>query len=306
MSAFIRLSGSLLRLVFALAGATRAFADPPTITLRTFDEVELTAAFRPAEGKGPFATVILLHDLGADHTAWSSLFQPINAAGWNALAIDLRGHGPGASENLRESVAKQDPQTLTDMFQDVRAAYDWLAERDCVDRSRLALVGEGLGANVAIAYAAEDRSVDALFLIAPRADQPGLSTTQDMGRLASRRIEIITGPATRSAAETLARIAGGRPTSVTPKPGATSLVDGVSSLKTLIPKFLRAAGPDGGDSPVYASINSNVYHLPGAGWLDTIKPGNLRVFSSAREAEQRGLRRAKSTRPSDLRRKTKP
>ena len=47
-------------------------------------------------------------------------------------------------------------------------------------------------------------------------------------------------------------------------------------------------------STVYGSIRSDIYHLPGSGWIDEIKPWNLRVYSSPQEAESRGLRRAKN------------
>ena len=66
----------------------------------------------------------------------------------------------------------------------------------------------------------------------------------------------------------------------------------------LVDYLARQVGP-ATDSTVYGSINSDIYHLPGSGWIDRINPSNMRHYSSPREAEARGLRKARSRGPDD-------
>ncbi len=66
-----------------------------------------------------------------------------------------------------------------------------------------------------------------------------------------------------------------------------------------ITDFLKESLGGPAHDPVYASIERDIYHKKGSGWIPRIKATNLREFSSAQEAEARGLRRSKSSGPGD-------
>jgi hypothetical protein len=85
----------------------------------------------------------------------------------------------------------------------------------------------------------------------------------------------------------------------------TRMFGKVNGIEEKIAEFLkRAVGPFSKDR-VVASLKGKVYYEPGSGQAQRLAPDNVRWFSSASEAEARGLRaptergRAKSSRKSD-------
>lgn len=124
------------------------------VTFTTVDGVPVSALYgQPAAAAGPLPVVILVHDLSAtfagDEWLLSGLFEDLLEAGYLPLAIDLRGHGrtplPSdgrASEGLQYG-------DLEDFHLDVQAALTWLRTEISADAARIAIVGSGVGGNVA-------------------------------------------------------------------------------------------------------------------------------------------------------------
>ena len=85
-------------------------------------------------------TVVLVHGAGMDHTVWALQGRHLAFHGWNALAIDLPGHG--RSRDLPPLVS-------------IEGIADWLAELIAQSGPTPAtLVGHSMGALAALATAA--------------------------------------------------------------------------------------------------------------------------------------------------------
>lgn len=277
----------------------RAVAQSGTIVnFETEDGIRIFGEFSaPPKSADPAPMVILLHMNRSDHTAWKPLLAPLHQAGFAVLAIDFRGHGQSGSAAFAQRVADRDESIYREMWLDVRAAYDWLAQQPGVDRSRLALVGASVGCSVALRYAGKDRSVDAIVALSPGLRYLGLDSAADVELIKGRRMLMIASAPEQSAAQQLARLATGATVSIGGDGHGTDLL--TPQLGRKIADFIKQSVGAPARDPVYASIERDIYHKDGSGWLPRINATNLRVFSSAQEAESRGLRRSKSNAPGD-------
>jgi len=84
-------------------------------------------------------TLLWLHGAGMDHSVWPLQARHFAYRGWNALALDLPGHG----------------RSEGDLLTSIEAMADWLARLiDALGSARAGLVGHSMGALVALACAA--------------------------------------------------------------------------------------------------------------------------------------------------------
>lgn len=275
--------------------------EPQRITLTTSDEQTIFANYYPGKvNDGGVPAVILLHMYRGDRTEYEPLIEPLHRAGFAIVALDLRGHGRSATRTTLSQVENGDVELFKSMRLDVRAAYDWLAQQPKIDRSRLALVGAGVGADVALLYATEDRSVDALVLLSPGTDDVGLDSAAALQRVRGRQILMLAAddPKEKTIMKALRKCAPQAQTDVVKGDfHGTHMFGQIPGIEKRIAEYLKKnIGPPTA-APVYGSILSDVFHLPGSDWIKEIKPWNLRVYSSAQEAESRGLRRAKNRGP---------
>jgi pimeloyl-ACP methyl ester carboxylesterase len=292
--------------VLMIAPLARAI-DAERVAFETYDNVTIVADYyAPKPTKTGAPMVILVHMYRSDRSAWRPLIEPLHEAGFAALAIDLRGHGDSATEEARNRVAERDPAVFEAMYYDLRAAYDWLAKQEGVDRSRFALVGASVGCSVSLRYAVKDRSLDALVCLSPGANYLGLDSKQDIMRIRGRKLWLVAADdlKERAGVDALALLGEGIETTLFPgNVHGTRLFGVVPHLEQRIAGFLKksVAGPT--DTTVYGSVEKDIYHLPGSGWIERISPRNMRHYSSPEEAEARGLRKAKSRGPHDKPRK---
>lgn len=135
-----------------------------TPTLTTADGLALHVHHWPRpEARG---TALIVHGLGEHGGRYGHLAQQLNAAGWNVVAYDHRGHGRsgGARGGIdRDDALLEDLATLIDA---VRAGHT----------GRLLLFGHSMGGLIAARFVAEGlqpqparwhREVDALVLSSP-------------------------------------------------------------------------------------------------------------------------------------------
>jgi len=275
---------------------------PKPVFFETFDGVGIHADYyepKPVADGAPMA--ILLHMYVSDRTAWKPLAGPLHEAGFAVLAIDMRGHGESVTPALRERVEKRDPKLFEEVHQDVRAAYDWLAGQEGIDRSRFALVGASVGCSVSLRYAVQDRSVDAVVCLTPGLDYLGLDSRPDMKKIRGRAILMLATEDERKAAKTLATMADGAQAHVVAsgKVHGTRMFGKVPGIEKEIAAFLKEGVGRPTKTTVYGSINSNIWHPRESGWIERINPSNLRHYSSPEEAEARGLRKTRSMGPGD-------
>jgi pimeloyl-ACP methyl ester carboxylesterase len=121
---------------------------------------------RPAGAKGRLPTVVLLGGSGADDRDGFALGAPtlgqlagaLAEAGFLTLRYDKRGYG--------QSGGRAESATLADYAEDVRSIYRWLSRRDDVDPKRVALLGHGDGAWVALLAATREKKFAAVVSVA--------------------------------------------------------------------------------------------------------------------------------------------
>ncbi len=140
--------------------------------------VDGAPAFLADYGKGfdlARRTVLLVHGAGMDHSVWPLQARHFAYRGWNALAVDLPGHGRSGGE-LRGSIA---------------ALADWLWELiKVLETPAIHLVGHSMGALIGLELAARHRRrIASLALLGAAARMP----------VHSELLAAAAGPGTRAA-----------------------------------------------------------------------------------------------------------
>ncbi len=286
----------LITPVFAVAVETEA------VSFSAADGHRIAAGFLPAANppRSGAPAVVLLHMYRSDRAAWEPLLEPLHEAGFAVLAIDLRGHGESATTATRDRVEQRDTSVFREMQDDLRGAYDWLAKRSDIDRSRFALVGASVGCSIALQYAAKDHSVDAIVCLSPGLNYLGLDSAGDVHQITGRKILMLATEDERDAPYTLQKRGDSIEVKIYPRREAhgTNMFGTIGRVEEEIVQFLKAGVGRPTNTTVFGSINSNIYHQRGSGWIGRISPTNLRYYSSPAEAEIRGLRAARSQGPS--------
>lgn len=136
--------------------------------------------------------IILIHRLGADRTAWGPFAQHAQRNGYACLAFDLRGHG----ESVRRDGERLSYRAFTGAdwraaVQDIDAARRFMGRRG-VNLADTAIAGASIGANLALAYAAEHPDVPAVVLVSPGLDYKGIRTAEAIAAYGNRPVLLMT------------------------------------------------------------------------------------------------------------------
>ena len=165
----------------------------PELHLKTIDGAAIFADWTPVEDSTKVA--LFLHQRGKNHTIWNNLREALKVKGWNTLAIDLRGHGKsdGFRPQTHADFTRTDAEKIGLRFDqvddyhfmmfDVSAAVDFIKNEHRklkTENCKLALVGSSIGANLALAYAADHFEVKTTVLLSPGLDYFGLRTDDVM------------------------------------------------------------------------------------------------------------------------------
>jgi pimeloyl-ACP methyl ester carboxylesterase len=182
---------------------------PEPVKLQTKDGVDLSITYYPSSVGKDATPVVLLHDYKDTQGIFSSLALRLQSPGeddkhkpFAVVTVDLRGHGASTKQampdgSMREIDAaklnKDDVLAMSGIGGDMEAVRTFLVgknDKEELNLNRLCLVGAGMGATVAINWAAQDwvappltvgkqgQDVKALVLISPRWKDHGV-TVQD-------------------------------------------------------------------------------------------------------------------------------
>jgi pimeloyl-ACP methyl ester carboxylesterase len=161
---------------------------PRAESITTKDGIELAATYFPSGLKQDASVVVFLHGLNGNQLDWGSLPKKLQDAGFAVLTVDLRGHGQSKGTTPAGDTVETKSKTKTKggkssvdagslKARDYAAmvAFDMEAvkafiyaehQQHKLNMNKMAIVGGGLGATVAVNYAAVD------WLKKPHSDGP--------------------------------------------------------------------------------------------------------------------------------------
>ncbi len=121
------------------------------------------------------------------------------------LAVDLRGHGRTGGAVDWTAL----PQDTLDML-------DALRQMEGVDAGRIAVIGAGVGANLALTTCAVNTFCSAAVAISPTLEEQGILTEDAVGRITDRPLLLIAAEGDAAAAQRLDSLAPGPHDLMTP------------------------------------------------------------------------------------------
>ena len=149
-------------ILFSLSLVVTAQSESESVTIQTADGVSLAGDFHPpAEESAPL--IISLHMLNSNRSAYAPLIPDLQAAGYAALNVDLRGHG--------DSGGARDWDLAID---DVADWIDWLTENGPIGARGLVIMGASIGANAALMGCAASDVCRGAIALSPGLDYRGL------------------------------------------------------------------------------------------------------------------------------------
>jgi pimeloyl-ACP methyl ester carboxylesterase len=200
-------------------GQRQAAPSPEVVKLDTRDGVKLTVTYYPSRDRGASKArqstpVVMLHDFKDTRATLASLAQQLQSpqeeeeataadhVSFAVVTVDLRGHGESTKllspdgYDLVLDPAKLGKDGLLAMATlDLEAVRSFLVEKNDageLNLNKLCLVGAGMGASVAVNWAASDwvapplavgkqgQDVKALVLVSPRWSFQGLTIQEAM------------------------------------------------------------------------------------------------------------------------------
>lgn len=146
-----------------------------TVRFKTKDNVDIVGDYYYANS---FRGVLLLHMMPADKKSWAMFAEKLVSAGFQALAIDLRGHGE--SQGGPDGYKKFDDASHQASIHDVQAGAEFLRAHGVTDFS---LCGASIGANLSLQYLSEHPEAMSAVLLSPGIDYRGVKTDVCAARL---------------------------------------------------------------------------------------------------------------------------
>jgi alpha-beta hydrolase superfamily lysophospholipase len=197
--------------VFHLCEAVAAEA-PVKIQLETKDKVILFGLYEKVEK--PEAVVILLPMLSKTKASWTKTQEVLAANHFSSFALDLRGHGESISKNGREiSWTAFSNKEFSKMLLDVEAAYEFLIQKEGFAPGKVFIIGASIGANTALKFAAEKKSLGGVALLSPGLDYRGVETVPAAKTYGDRPIFYAASREDMSSFETIGHLAQWTPRS---------------------------------------------------------------------------------------------
>lgn len=152
------------------------------IILKAKDGVEIVGDYYAA-GKTDAPALVLLHMMPADRNSYKTFAQKAKEAGFQSLAIDLRGHGESINfEKGKLDYKKFHDKEHQESILDVGAAVEFFEKRG-VGESDISFVGASIGANLALVYIAGNPEFKKAVLLSPGLDYRGIETAPFAGKL---------------------------------------------------------------------------------------------------------------------------
>ncbi len=182
--------------------------------LGTDDGLALAATLlRPDRASPP--GILLVHRYGSSRSSWDAFAETLRQAGFMTIAIDLRGHGAsrtgGDGKPLDCAKVQSGFDGWSSALADLRAATAALVAAGA-NPENLAVVGEELGASLALKHALAAPSMQAVVMISPGLDLFGLNVEDDIRGLKDCPVLIVTSENEAYSASSSATLKAAAPT----------------------------------------------------------------------------------------------
>jgi uncharacterized protein len=126
------------------------------VTIHSFDNTRLHGWWIEAAREAP--TVVLIHGVHKNRTDVLRAALILRRNGFNALVFDGRAHGNSEGRYVTYGYYER---------RDVETVIDWLVKEKQVDKSRVGLAGESMGAAIALQVAAHNPWIKAVWADSP-------------------------------------------------------------------------------------------------------------------------------------------
>ncbi len=149
---------------------------PMPVMLESSGNVKISGAYYPSSAVSK-SSVLLLHMRGSDKTAWDFFAKKLSRLGYNALALDFRGMGESKNDgNTLQSIG------FAKLVFDAEAGVKFLEKQN--PNGNIIIIGAGIGANVALQYAAY-YPITAAVALSPGLRYEGIVTDHDITQVQS-------------------------------------------------------------------------------------------------------------------------
>jgi pimeloyl-ACP methyl ester carboxylesterase len=132
------------------------------------DAFQLRGSYWETRADGA-TSLLLVHDRSADRNVWNPYVRFYLSRGWNVLTFDLRGHGESVRQETRSALLPGVPETPWEEGWplDLQAALAFAARQPKADPAKRAIIGVGLGADLALAAAARNWGASTVVSVSP-------------------------------------------------------------------------------------------------------------------------------------------
>src|SRR5262249_46253493 len=113
------------------------------VIVRSFDGTRLHGWWMPASAAA--ATVVVLHGVKKNRTDVAPAMLLLRMAGFNVLVFDGRAHGHSEGRFVTYGAHE---------VRDLESAIDWLSKEKSIDRNKVGIAGESMGAAIALQFVA--------------------------------------------------------------------------------------------------------------------------------------------------------
>lgn len=145
------------------------------VFLTTKDGVKIAANLYPTESLAGW--IIFSHMMPAVKESWNDLMAELQGAGYESLAIDLRGHGESVSAgtqklNYRNFSDAEHQKSILDL----EAAVEFLTKERKAAAGKIYFIGASIGANLSLQYISEHPEFKTAVLLSPGLNYRGIET----------------------------------------------------------------------------------------------------------------------------------